>query len=417
MKWLEFLVVAIAALVPALVLFLGRPFFGRSEAWIRLSILSAACAYLSIIAGRWNGLGGALLTPTLALVFFAVSLTMVSRSLFPIIKGVSWLRAAQALASYLFNFHLTSYVVDGNRVVRDVRASMVPRWGTGVILVGVGNAVVLQTATMFSRVVGPGINFLRRFERIKTPVDLHTQIRTSQVKASTKDGVPLEAMVFCLFRIQPSTATSASDDFPWSGETVHRVVYGREGTTAENTLYHWDDYALQVAVSRFREIMARFRLDQLFAPTSPEQTPRLALASLLSTAVRNDLTQRGIELVAAGFGTLTFPDSVLEQRIATWQKEWAARAESTRAIGDAEAERIQRSAEAAAQWEMVQGLINGLSAAQGLAGIEPADLVTWQLLNAVESMSADPLLQPHIPKETLDAMLAMRNWLEEQDLL
>jgi hypothetical protein len=57
-------------------------------------------------------------------------------------------------------------------------------------------------------------------------------------------------------------------------------------------------------------------------------------------------------------------------------------------------------------------MVNGLATAQGMTGIEPADLITWQLLNAMESMSADPLLQSRIPQETVNALLSIRAWLE-----
>ena len=59
--------------------------------------------------------------------------------------------------------------------------------------------------------------------------------------------------------------------------------------------------------------------------------------------------------------------------------------------------------------------MNGLTAAQDLAGIEPADLVTWQLLNTMETMSADPLIQPLIPQETVNALFSIRNWLEDAE--
>jgi hypothetical protein len=100
------------------------------------------------------------------------------------------------------------------------------------------------------------------------------------------------------------------------------------------------------------------------------------------------------------------------QRIASWQAEWIDRAKELQAEDEADAEQSIRSAEAAGEWELVQGMINGLAGAQGLRGIEPEDLITWQLLSAMESMSADPLMQPLIPQETTRALVSIRRWLE-----
>jgi hypothetical protein len=179
--------------------------------------------------------------------------------------------------------------------------------------------------------------------------------------------------------------------------------------------YYWDDYALQVAASRFQQILARFRLDQLLGPYHADQVPRLVLASALNAAVRHDLSKRNIELVHAGFGRLQFPDAVQAQKMASWRAESAARAESRR--GAVDEEPLTQSVRTALQGELAQGLISGLSAAQGLTGIEPADLVTWQLLDTIESMSADPVLRPLIPQEKVNALPAIRRWLENADQL
>jgi len=390
-------------------MYLGR----RGTSWLRAAILANATVVLFLMGYRWDGLLGALFLVLISQGAFWASIALVSRSLFPLRTLHKWLGAIRALTSFIFDFNLASYVVDGGKVEMRIPGQLSPRLGSGVVLVGVVNAAVMQTAIHFTRVIGPGVEFMRRFERIKTAVDLHNQMRLAKIQASTKDAVPLETLVFCLFRIDPGeNPEKASRDFAHDPKNIRQVVYGREGRAAEDEKYAWDDYALQVVISRFREIIARFRLDQLFEPNAPQQVPRLAITSLLNTAVRNDLSQRGIEMLWAGYGTLQFADQVVQQRVESWQAEWTAQAESRRAIGAAEADRQIQTAWSAAQWELVQGLINGLSAAQGLEGIAPADLITWQLLTAIETMSTDPLMLPLVPQETLDTMLSIREWLD-----
>jgi regulator of protease activity HflC (stomatin/prohibitin superfamily) len=317
------------------------------------------------------------------------------------------------LASFVFGHHRPSCVVDGNKVSERIPGHSTPRAGSGVILVGVAQAAVLHTTTRFSRAVGPGVAFVHQLERVKTAVDLRTQARSARVKAHTKDAVSVETNLHCLFRISNGNRSGApAEDFPFSERAVGQVIYGREGAD-----YHWDDYALQVTTARFREIVARFRLDQLFASGDTDQAPRTVLRSSLNAAVRSDLAKRGIELVSAGFGCLDFPEPVQAQRMASWQAEWAERTGNSRAAGRAKAERPAQSARTAARRELVQGLIKSISSAQGLADSEPSDLVAGQLLDAIESMSADPHIRRLLSQKALDSVQAIRGQLAIADSL
>lgn len=383
---------------------------GRGETALRFTILSAATTVLVLMGNRWNGLIGALFLPLLVHLFFWTSLTLVSQSLFPVLDWRRRLGAVEALASYVFGHHRSSYIVDG-KVSERIPGHSTPRAGSGVILVGVAQAAVLHTTTRFSRAVGPGVAFVHQLERVKTAVDLRTQTRSTRVKAHTKDAVSVETNLHCLFRISHGNRSGApAVDFPFSERAVGQVIYGREGAD-----YHWDDYALQVTAARFREILARFRLDQLFASGDTDQIPRTVLHSSLNAAVRTELAKRGIELVSAGFDCLHFPEPVQAQRMASWQSEWAESAGSSHAAGTAKAERPAHSARAAPRRELVQGLIRSISAAQGLADIEPSDLIAGRLLDAIESMSADPHIRRLLSQETLDSVQAIRARLEIAD--
>jgi len=412
----ELLLVSTVLLAHAGALLFAVAFGGRGKAWLRIPAVVASTTVLALVGHRWNGLVGALALPILAHLFFWTSLAFISQSLFPVPDWEKRKGAIRTLASFVFDCHLPSYVVEGGRPLTRILGRKSSHLGSGVILVGIGNTALLQTATRFSRVIGPGVAFTQRSEEVRTVVDLHTLTRSSKISALTKDAVPVEVPVFCHFRIalegRPGTPQA---DFPFSEDIVRRVVYGQEGVREKDEGYYWDDYALQVTASRFQQILARFRLDQLLGPYHADQVPRLVLASALNAAVRHDLSKRNIELVHAGFGRLQFPDAVQAQRIASWRAESAARAESRR--GAVDEEPLMQSVRTALQGELAQGLISGLSAAQGLAGIEPADLVTWQLLDTIESMSADPVLRPLIPQEKVNALPAIRRWLENADQL
>jgi regulator of protease activity HflC (stomatin/prohibitin superfamily) len=394
-------------------------FCGKREAWLRLSILSVLTVTLAVLGFRWSGWLGILVLPGLVHLFFWTSIALVARYLFPVTSTGQWLQATQVLASFVFDCHLSSCHIDRGDIVQTIRGQLMTRWGSGVLLIRPGSAAVLETPTRFSRVLGPGVHFLRRGEYVKRPMDLHIQLRAGVVKATTKDAVPLELPIFCLFRIKPDPGSRPAHDFAFSEDNLRRAVYGPEGISKEGD-YRWDRYAFEVAVTRFREILARIRLDQLFDAERPDHVPRPVLTDLLHAAARADLSRQGIDLLSVGFGTFGFTDSVqgqiLDQRIQSWETEWRAQADSTLAAGAAEAERRVQSARASAQWHLIQGLINGLTAAQGLRDTDPVDLVTWQLLTAMESMSADPMLYAAVSRETMSSMLTIRNWLETREL-
>lgn len=409
------LIIILALLLLHVSLFLvAYMFFRRNQAPLRLTIILAASVALGLMGLRWNGFYGALLLFSVVQLFFWISLVLVSQSLFPVADWEKRWGAVWTLLSYVLDFNLPSYIIENGKSHLRIPGRIMSRRGTGVIRIGVGNAAVMQTTTQFSRVIGPGTSFTNRLESVKAVVDLHTQSRyAATVNAQTKDGVPVEASLFCLFRIAPnSTPGTQRDDFAFPEQNIREVVYHQAGLAEEDESYSWDDFALQTAISCFKEIIDHYSLDQLFAPHDPDQIPRQELVERLNEDARRKLKRQRIELVFAGFGTLKFPPSVTEQRIESWKAHWVAQAMGMEAAGEADAERLKQEARAAGQWDLVQGMVNSLAEAQSVGGIEPADLVTWQLLGAMESMSADPLLQPLISQETVSALLNIREWLE-----
>jgi regulator of protease activity HflC (stomatin/prohibitin superfamily) len=421
MSPLELVVVSLAGLVliTGLSSIVAFRFGGKREAWLRLSILSVLTVTLAVLGFRWSGWPGILVLPALMHLFFWTSIALVARYLFPVTSARQWFQATGVLASFIFDCHLSSYHIDRGEIVHTIRGQLMTRWGSGVLLIRPGSAAVLETPTRFSRVLGPGVHFLRRGEYVKRPIDLHIQLRTDVVKATTKDAVPLELPVFCLFRIKPDQSSRPARDFAFSEDNLRQAVYGPEGISKDGD-YRWDRYAFEVVITRFREILARIRLDQLFDAERPDHVPRPVLTDLLHAAARADLSRQGIDLLSVGFGTFGFTESVqgqiLDQRIQSWETEWRAHADSTIAAGAAEAERQVQSARASAQWHLIQGLINGLTATQGLRDTDPVDLVTWQLLTAMESMTADPMLYAAVSREAMSSMLTIRNWLETREL-
>ncbi len=400
-----------AVYVLASILFRGR------ESSLRATILAALIVVLALFGYRWNGWAGAFVLPVLGLLFVFGSLFLASGYLFPVQGWQERWQAFLTLLSFTLDYHLSSYVIEDGKIAERVKG-MLNTSGAGVILTGPTNAAVMETATRYSRIAGPGLSFTRRLEEVSRPPSICAgKARAQEIEADTKNGITVRLPVFCLFHIAPPQApVESAADFPFSEDALQRAVYGREGGDEEDELYEWDDYALHAAISRVRETLIRYPLDQLFQLSDPDLIPREVLGDLVNNVVKNDLRDRGIEVIKAGFGAFKLPEQVQQQKITSWQAEWLARAETRRAEGEAEAESRVRNARAAAQWELVQGLINGLKTAQAYTGLESADLIAWQLLNAMERMSTDPRMRHMLPNETIKAITALREWVDRPQL-
>ena len=398
--------------------------FRRVDTAFRITISFALALVWAFIGHRQNGWPGAIFLPLAIYLFFLASVFLVSRHLFPI-KGRSqqW-DAFWTLLSYILAFNRPSSVIENGKVSERIPGDPTAPFGSGVILTGPTHAAVMETPTRFSRVIRPGVGFVGRTEEIKEAVDLRWMLKFTSLKTETQDGVPIHMGLFCIpFINRGDPEDYPGEDFPILEEALLQAVYRQRGADQEGEAHYWHDFAMYVVTNHLRQELREYKFDDLFEYEG-QDPPRVDIIKKLNfkppVKLKQELAEHGIGLMFAGFGTLKISEEqqeqILEQRIASWQATWAAWTQELRARGEAAAERIVRRARSRAQWELAQGIANGLEAAQReLQGqdVKPDELIAWQMLSTMERMSADPRLRAWLPQETLHAINLV--WRELQD--
>ena len=118
------------------------------------------------------------------------------------------------------------------------------------------------------------------------------------------------------------------------------------------------------------------------------------------------LRDRGIQMIAAGFGDLVPANEVYLQKLASWRAEWERDTKSTRAAADLEATRIYNRARARAQQELAVSFQeifeNGRHSKEALA---------LRVLQALESIAADRETQRLLPGDTINMLRSIHDWL------
>ena len=104
--------------------------------------------------------------------------------------------------------------------------------GPGVLVVRPGNAVVLERGGKITRIVGPGVHQLKRFEGLKSSdgkgiVDLRTQFAPeTATNVLTRDGIPLEIKAATVFKIEPKQVTDQRPSSHLEGGDATTPVLG-----------------------------------------------------------------------------------------------------------------------------------------------------------------------------------------------
>ena len=255
--------------------------------------------------------------------------------------------------------------------------------GPGMLFVTADTAVVLERGSRYARMLGPGVYPLRNFERVRAVYDLRIQAFSSSESAVTKDGIPVEAAVNTQFRFmrrmkdepepvvpKPGFITvlrrylgkvvqpGESDPLPASPEALRLATYELPANPAVRI--KWNSAAHSSVSSEVRDAMVSRYLDDLFAPDDPESHPRSDIARRLADEGAAALAKRGLELVNSGFGNITVPSEVADQRRNTWRITWKKESLITQSGGDAEGYLQKQIARAEAQAELIQSITQAI---------------------------------------------------------
>ncbi len=256
--------------------------------------------------------------------------------------------------------------------------------GRGVLIVYNDSAAVLEKGGQLTRVVGPSLCFLNRFERVWDVIDLRCQRWPITVNAMTKEGIPISCEADIAFRIDDraddksrhqssKTSTDAGDSrtpadpdpeiakaldssgisepLPFTEEAVFKAATStwiriRQEEHLEQ-LRHWTGRVVIGEVEgTLRSILADFRLDWLIQPYPPEGPhPRKEIRDQLKKKVEAKFppgNKLGAQILDINLGRISIEhDKITQQWIEAWQSEWEQRVVESYAEGEAELARVE----------------------------------------------------------------------------
>jgi hypothetical protein len=269
--------------------------------------------------------------------------------------------------------------------------------GPGNVTIFNDSAVFLERFGRFTRVVGPGKVFLRRFECIREVLDLRPQERSSVAKALTKDGIPVEAEVQVRFQLAcpPASLVAPTPEVPhpvyeWAlvraGQCHSRSV---DPDSGEENIAHWAD---QVGVGgKMRTLVASRQLDELLEPYEPERDPHREISEKIHQAANDSARGVGAQVLEVRIGALEPTlEEVKKERVTSWQAAWISRARREEALGKAEAIRERGLARAYAQMEIILGLAREFQDAVERDVALPAEIVILRFMESLRQTWSRP---------------------------
>jgi len=289
--------------------------------------------------------------------------------------------------------------------------------GPGNVIIYGDSGAFLERCGRFTRVAGPGIIFLQRFERIRETFDLRPQERTDTVSALTKDGIPVRSEVQVRLQIArpPASLAPPTPDVPYPIYKRALSLAGRCHLHAVNvdngsdSVARWSERASGTS-GTMRALIAECRLDQLFEPHEPERDPHREISQRLFDKTRDSARGFGAQILELRLGTLEPTlGEVKKERVISWQAAWKGRAQATEARGRAEAIRERGLARAYAQMEMILALTREFQELVERGMALPAEFIALRFIEALRQAWTHPrgMLMSSEAVHTLDYLQQM----------
>ncbi len=300
-----------------------------------------------------------------------------------------------------------------------------------------GTALYLERGNHFSRVVGPGIAFLEKHERIKEIFDLRPQAHTGNVEAWTKDGIKVGFQAKIICRIGDANGTVFTEDldpsplakdegipgentpiFPCDPLCVRKAAERNTtkrkiGKDGKEELYEscWLDGAWGTVQGTLANYISRHHLEELFVANSHNVTGQILsgevrekLRDMLDHNLMKDI---GVTLMDIQIENFTLEQLIHEKRVEKWMAQWQAKAEVRSAIADAEWTKAVENARAEAQRDLIVQIADGLSEAN------PETFADAVLL-ALSGILQESLGDPYAPAYLTDALEKIQELLRPE---
>jgi regulator of protease activity HflC (stomatin/prohibitin superfamily) len=272
----------------------------------------------------------------------------------------------------------------------------------GAILVDTTSVAVLVTDTGFSRIVGPGLHFTNKGEKLGLAIDLRPQHRVRKdVEAQTRDGIWIKFVVVTRFQIDGVTARPKIQEVdrsrePWPAPyqfsenfleiMIALLTHQRAGAAP----LRWDEFVAEDAVKRAVTYVSEYTFDELTEPRNPLIDRRSEIKKKVAQEVADAMKEWGIRVDLINIIPFVPRDEeIKKQRIESWQADWLRRSKVMEAEGDAEARRKLDKARLEAQADTIRRTIDALKDSKAAS----AELIALQFLEMMGGLAKDPETQ------------------------
>lgn len=275
--------------------------------------------------------------------------------------------------------------------------------GPGWLYVGAGNAALVESLEAPEAVVGTGMHFVSRHQRVQEILSLEDQHWLSNpIVATTKDGIEVAVHDFqfgyriCAdHRADSLLHRTAAEPYPFSAQAVRDMVYNRS-VRGDGVLLPWGlatQFRLDGVLTNF---INRNLVDEVIAPISLD--PRSVMNQQLSNEkLRGGLKNfLGTELTWFNVGHFEVHDKEIDKDIRKYRREvWFAQWAGSAALLLAQGKAEMISEEEGGRSETTVNMLRGIVQALDDAGLEKDELDDnlWNIVLArtaqvIESMTS-----------------------------
>ncbi len=322
----------------------------------------------------------------------------------------------QFLAGFIFGRPKPAWVVVDGEIQERIKGDAFWGLGPGLALTEAHNVIVFGDGSQIKAIEGPGFVFTEKAQLATATVDLREQLRGQTIEAVSRDGIRLLVPFSCIFRIDPGQQVPRLGEYwPYHKRAVFLAFRARQVDPAGKTpldapqAVPWENLPGLTAQQFTRQEIARYRLDDLYAVTTPGQFLRPTIGQQIRTLVAAQMEPNGIKMTGGSIGNSIRPkdDEVVKQRVEAWKARWIQKMMVMGGQAEAERLRLLERARAKIRLEALLQLAEPLADLQKNGDLAP-NVIALRLLDTLEEMARRPQVESLLPASSLALLTDLR---------
>ncbi len=319
----------------------------------------ALCIF-GYLAGSWLGL---LVITLPCLVLFWIGLYRIAAYILPLSDAKKQRpNAFRSLLTFTMGTNYPLYVATEGKLEERVPGNVYRQFfaGPGLIITRADQTAYRTDGVKVLGIAEPGVTFTKVFELPPQVVDLRPQLQSFTVQALTKDGIPVQVLIFIPFQIQRGgQEPELGKPYPFRRRAILEAMARRpveRGASDEDTYEHeWNvDLVPIVATRVVQDLISHYKVDELCAADDPSRDPRMEIVVQLRAAMKKEMVPFGIKVLGGGISNLIArDDSIVARRVENWRTEWVSEMLVQLSAGDVERKRQIEQARAEAEASVV----------------------------------------------------------------